>query len=53
MMACDTNDRTMIESMVKAIVSEYSPQFQPAPAPLPAVERTRPHLLRRLTSFRI
>jgi FlaA1/EpsC-like NDP-sugar epimerase len=53
MMACDTNDRTMIESMVKAIVSEYSPQFHPAPAPLPAVERTRPHLLRRLTSFRI
>jgi FlaA1/EpsC-like NDP-sugar epimerase len=25
MMACDTNDRGMIESMVKAIVSEYTP----------------------------
>ena len=27
MMACDTNDRGMIESMVKAIVSEYTPQM--------------------------
>jgi len=26
MMACDTNDRCMIESMVKAIVTEYTPQ---------------------------
>jgi short-subunit dehydrogenase involved in D-alanine esterification of teichoic acids len=26
MMACDTNDRGMIESMVKAIVTEYTPQ---------------------------
>jgi FlaA1/EpsC-like NDP-sugar epimerase len=26
MMACDTNDRAMIESMVKAIVTEYTPQ---------------------------
>ncbi|MFL6656675.1 MAG: polysaccharide biosynthesis protein [Massilia sp.] len=26
MMACDTNDRSMIESMVKAIVTEYTPQ---------------------------
>jgi FlaA1/EpsC-like NDP-sugar epimerase len=54
MMACDTNDRAMIESMVKAIVSEYSPQCHPEPAPqlaAPAIER--PHLLRRLTSFRI
>ncbi len=52
MMACDTNDRAMIESMVKAIVSEYSPQCHPAPAPLPVVERARPHLLKRLTFFR-
>ncbi|MES2901675.1 MAG: nucleoside-diphosphate sugar epimerase/dehydratase [Pseudomonadota bacterium] len=43
MMACDTNDRAMIESMVKAIVTEYTPQLnlvqsQPAPAiPLQAV----------------
>jgi FlaA1/EpsC-like NDP-sugar epimerase len=53
MMACDTNDRAMIESMVKAIVSEYSPQCHPAPAPIPVVELARPHLLKRLTSFRI
>jgi FlaA1/EpsC-like NDP-sugar epimerase len=54
MMACDTNDRAMIESMVKAIVSEYLPQSQPAPeqeAALPVL--ARPHLLKRLTSFRI
>jgi FlaA1/EpsC-like NDP-sugar epimerase len=53
MMACDTNDRAMIESMVKAIVSEYSPQYQSAPTPVPVVELARPHLLKRLTSFRI
>jgi FlaA1/EpsC-like NDP-sugar epimerase len=53
MMACDTNDRAMIESMVKAIVSEYSPQYHSAPAPVPVVELARPHLLKRLTSFRI
>ncbi len=54
MMACDTNDRAMIESMVKAIVSEYSPQCHPEPAPqLAAPAIARPHLLRRLTSFRI
>ncbi len=55
MMACDTNDRAMIESMVKAIVSEYTPQCQPpsAPAAVPAPVLARPHLLRRLTSFRI
>jgi len=28
MMACDTNDRGMIESMVKAIVTEYTPHIQ-------------------------
>jgi FlaA1/EpsC-like NDP-sugar epimerase len=54
MMACDTNDRAMIESMVKAIVSEYSPQYQPAPAVEAAAPAlARPHLLKRLTSFRI
>jgi hypothetical protein len=62
MMACDTNDRTMIESMVKAIASEYAPQVHPAPqlhptpvaAPqVPAPDVAWPHLLRRLTSFRI
>lgn len=53
MMACDTNDRAMIESMVKAIVSEYSPQCHPEPPQLAAPAIPRPHLLRRLTSFRI
>ena len=55
MMACDTNDRAMIESMVKAIVSEYTPQCQPQPVPavVPGPVLVRPHLLRRLTSFRI
>jgi FlaA1/EpsC-like NDP-sugar epimerase len=54
MMACDTNDRAMIESMLKAIVSEYSPPCQPKPMPVtPVQELARPHLLTRLTSFRI
>jgi FlaA1/EpsC-like NDP-sugar epimerase len=57
MMACDTNDRAMIESMVKAIVSEYTPQCHPQPQPVPVASPgpvlVRPHLLRRLTSFRI
>jgi FlaA1/EpsC-like NDP-sugar epimerase len=55
MMACDTNDRAMIESMVKAIVSEYTPQCQPQPVPAvaPGPVLVRPHLLKRLTSFRI
>jgi FlaA1/EpsC-like NDP-sugar epimerase len=57
MMACDTHDRAMIESMVKAIASEYAPQLYPAPvvaAPqVPAPDVAWPHLLRRLTSFRI
>jgi FlaA1/EpsC-like NDP-sugar epimerase len=51
MMACDTNDRAMIESMVKAIVSEYTPQCDPPAAAVP--ELARPALLKRLTSFRI
>jgi FlaA1/EpsC-like NDP-sugar epimerase len=54
MMACDTNDRAMIESMVKAIVSEYKPQCHPLTAALaPVADLARPHLLKRLTSFRI
>ncbi len=32
MMACETNERPMIESMVKAIVSEYDPRPATAPA---------------------
>jgi FlaA1/EpsC-like NDP-sugar epimerase len=53
MMACDTTDRAMIESMVKAIVSEYTPQCNPPPVPAPVPELARPPLLKRLTSFRI
>jgi FlaA1/EpsC-like NDP-sugar epimerase len=54
MMACDTNDRAMIESMVKAIVSEYAPQRHPEPAPAARLAPlARPHLLKRLASFRI
>ncbi len=54
MMACDTNDRAMIESMVKAIVSEYAPQRHPEPAPLlKAPELARQPLLKRLAAFRI
>lgn len=54
MLACDTNDRAMIESMVKAIVSEYAPQSHPDLAPLAKLPPpARPHLLRRLASFRI
>ena len=40
MTACDTNDRGMIESMVKAIVSEYTPQYSVPPALTPA---KKPH----------
>lgn len=36
MMACNTNDRAMIESMVKAIVSEYMPAPSSATAIAPA-----------------
>ena len=35
MMACETHERAMIESMVKAIVTEYNPQ-PPAAAPVAA-----------------
>ena len=54
MMACDTNDRAMIESMVKAIVAEYTPQRHPEPAPvLLAAELSRQPLLKRLAAFKI
>ena len=49
MTACDTNDRGMIESMVKAIVTEYTPQRNlPAPAPL-----KRAPTARKFISYRI
>ncbi|WP_426195159.1 polysaccharide biosynthesis protein [Massilia sp. DWR3-1-1] len=54
MMACDTNDRAMIESMVRAIVAEYTPQRQPDPSPaLAPPELSRQPLLKRLAAFRI
>ncbi|WP_229217456.1 polysaccharide biosynthesis protein [Massilia forsythiae] len=40
MMACETHERAMIESMVKAIVTEYNPQ--PQPQPQPATPATAP-----------
>jgi FlaA1/EpsC-like NDP-sugar epimerase len=58
MLACDTNDRGMIESMVKAIVSEYTPQANHGAAPVspPLVappDKTRPALLRGFAPDRI
>ena len=51
MMACDTNDRGMIESMVKAIVSEYTPQNPAVQTPAPALENTT--RLKKITPFRL
>jgi FlaA1/EpsC-like NDP-sugar epimerase len=52
MMACDTNDRAMIESMVKAIVAEYTPQSETPLAALPAlVGLARPAFLKTIASF--
>ena len=51
MMACDTNDRGMIDSMVKAIVTEYTPQNQ-ATAPQAALAGGKP-LLTKIIPFRI
>jgi hypothetical protein len=46
----------MIESMVKAMVSEYTPQAH-APAPLPVIETAvaaqRPSLVRKIVTYRI
>jgi FlaA1/EpsC-like NDP-sugar epimerase len=51
MMACDTNDRAMIESMVKAIVTEYTPQKAVPPhAPHSAVEHSAQ--LKKIIPFR-
>jgi hypothetical protein len=44
----------MIESMVKAIVTEYTPQLAPAaPAPTPVPEAPRLGLIRKFVPFRI
>jgi FlaA1/EpsC-like NDP-sugar epimerase len=54
MMACETHERAMIESMVKAIVTEYTPQLVPnAPAPTPVPEAPRLGLIRKFVPFRI
>lgn len=58
MLACNTHDRGMIESMVKAIVAEYTPRPNGAPgnhspAVVSAPDKSRPALLRRLSSDRI
>ncbi len=53
MMACDTHERGPIESMVKAIVSEYLPST-PAPPPQAPVEEPVPAgLIRKFVPFRI
>jgi FlaA1/EpsC-like NDP-sugar epimerase len=53
MMACETHERGMIESMVKAIVTEYTPQL-PAPVPVPAAaEAPRPGFIQKFVPFRI
>ena len=60
MMACETHERGMIESMVKAIVNEYTPQLPttvPAPAPVPEPElesgKARLSLIHKFVPFRI
>ena len=58
MLACDTHDRPMIESMVKAIVADYTPQPNGAapanPPPMVAPpDKTRPALLRNFSPDRI
>jgi FlaA1/EpsC-like NDP-sugar epimerase len=51
MMACDTNDRNMIESMVKAIVSEYTPHKPIAHHPPPMIDSVAPH--KKIIPFRL
>jgi FlaA1/EpsC-like NDP-sugar epimerase len=60
MMACETHERPMIESMVKAIVTEYNPQpaqAAPVAAPLPEPQNQalpqRLGLIRKFVPFRI
>jgi FlaA1/EpsC-like NDP-sugar epimerase len=54
MMACETHERAMIESMVKAIVTEYTPTLVPAaPVPAPLAEAPRLGLIRKFVPFRI
>ncbi|MET0982188.1 MAG: nucleoside-diphosphate sugar epimerase/dehydratase [Telluria sp.] len=56
MMACETHERGMIESMVKAIVSEYTPQLPsaaPAQVPEAVPEPARLSLINKFVPFRI
>jgi FlaA1/EpsC-like NDP-sugar epimerase len=53
MMACETHERGMIESMVKAIVTEYTPQLPPAPPATAVAEASRPGLIKKFVPFRI
>jgi FlaA1/EpsC-like NDP-sugar epimerase len=53
MMACDTHERGMIESMVKAIVSEYTPQQPQNAAPVAVLEAPQPGLIKKFVPFRI
>ena len=56
MMACETHERGMIESMVKAIVSDYTPQLPsvaPAQVPEPVPEPARLSLINKFVPFRI
>ncbi len=54
MMACETHERAMIESMVKAIVSEYTPQLPDiTPAEVPEPEPARLSLINKFVPFRI
>lgn len=56
MMACDTHERAMIESMVKAIVTEYAPAVAPpatAPAEVAALSEIPSRRIRKFVPFRI
>jgi FlaA1/EpsC-like NDP-sugar epimerase len=51
MTACDTNDRAMIESMLKALVSEYTPYATTPTAPGPDLRLPAPMM--NIASYRI
>jgi hypothetical protein len=56
MMACDTHERGMIESMVKAIVTEYTPAVPTmvaAPAEVATLSPVPSRRIRKFVPFRI
>jgi FlaA1/EpsC-like NDP-sugar epimerase len=53
MMACETHERAMIESMVKAIVTEYTPQHASAAPLVPVLAAPQPSLIKKFVPFRI